>query len=295
MSMVVFNPIPAHGPAFPAPSPMLAAMFRPLALATLVMLAACTGSSTTTTQPAVTTSTSVAPSSSAVTTTTTLGPLDVTVPDISGYRYELTASTGFDVDEGTADVTVAVAGDYMAPDSHRFLRSVGFAGLETEVGEAVVIGDQAWIRSGEDWTETISEAPSIGELAGPISSLAGNVLPAPDLLEQLYRSPGQRQEVDGIAARRYDLDAAAVGALAEVAGEEFFSTELADLADFSMTVWVAEIDGTPLRWRIEMSGPVELLSPEITLDLPPDAAVQVEITVDFLDVGGQGPVIEPPV
>jgi hypothetical protein len=217
------------------------------------------------------------------------------VPDITGYRYELTASTGFDVDEGTADVTVIVAGNYLSPDAHRFLRSVGFAGIETVVGEAVVIGDQAWISSGEKWTETIPEAPSIAEIAGPISSLAGNVVPAPELLEQLYRSPGERQEVGGITARRYDLDAGAVGTLAEVAGEEFFSTALADLTDFSMTVWVAEADGTPLRWQIVMSGPVELLSSEVTLELPPDSSVKVEVTVDFLDVGGPDPVIEPPV
>lgn len=219
----------------------------------------------------------------------------MTVPDVGGYRYELTASTGFDVDEGTADVSVTVAGDYLAPDSHRFVRSVGFAGLETEVGEAVVIGDQAWIRSGPEWTETIAQAPSITEIAGPISSLAGNVLPAPELLEQLYRSAGERQEVGGVVTRRYDLDASSVSTLAEVAGEEFFSTELADLTDFSMTVWVAEADGTPLRWQIVMGGPVELLSSEVTLDLPPDALVQVEVTVEFVDIGGLGPAIEPPV
>lgn len=270
-------------------------MLRPLAMTLLVMLTACTGSSTTTTElPVVTASTTAAPPSTA-TTTTTLGALDVTPPDIAGYRYELTASTGFDVDVGTADVSVTVAGDYLAPDSHRFVRSVGFAGLETEVGEVIVIGDEAWIRAGEEWAETIPEAPSIAEVAGPISSLAHNVLPTPDLLEQLYRSPGERQEVRGIVTRRYDLDAASVSALAEVAGEEFFSTELADLTDFSMTVWVAESDGMPVRWQIVMSGPVELLSSEVTLDLPPDASVQVEVVVDFMDIGGPGPPIEPPV
>lgn len=236
--------------------------------------------------------TTEAPASTVGTASTTLGPLRFAVPDISAYSYELTASTGFDVDQGTADVTVIVAGDYVSPDSHRFVRRVGFAGLETEVGEAVVIGQQAWIRSGEEWTETIPDAPSVAEVAGPISSLAGNVLPAPELLEQLYLAPGERQEVDGALARRYELDAGAVGALAAVAGEEFFSTELAELSDFSMTVWVAESDGAPLRWRIEMTGPVDLLSTDVTLDLPPDSAVEVEVTVDFGDAPPAG--IMPP-
>lgn len=217
------------------------------------------------------------------------------MPNITAYRYELTASTGFDVDLGTTDVTVTVAGDYVSPDAHQFLRTVGFAELETEVGEAIVIGDQAWIRSGEEWVETVLEAPSLAEIAGPISSLAGNVIPAPGLLEQLYRSPGDREEIRGGVTRRYDLDTAAVGDLAEVAGEEFFSTDLAEVADFSMTVWVDETDGSVLRWRIEMKGPIELLSSDVTLDLPSESSVEVELTVDFFDVNGSGIVIEPPV
>jgi hypothetical protein len=196
-------------------------------------------------------------------------------------------------EEDQAFVTGRVEGDFVAPDRHAFETSFEFAGLSV-TEEAVLIGDDAWIRmGGGDWRATSRSDPDVVD-AIELTSADPGFLDDTDFAQDLAALDSTPEEINGVQTRRYFIPSEAVDTLVDLLGEDFLA-DTAGLQEFEMTVWLEEETGALVRAEFDALAGPEILADGSGFDLPEDASAQVVMVIDRTQINDSGISIEPPI
>lgn len=185
-----------------------------------------------------------------------------------------------------------IEGDFVAPDSHAFTSRFEFGGL-SGTQEVVIIGDDAWIREGSgEWRATTLSDPDV-QGALDLTSADPGFLQDPEFAQDISVLDSTPETIGGIQTRRYHIPKEAVDTLVELLGEEFLQ-DASGLEEFEMTVWLEGESGTLIRAELIATASPALLGEEQTFDLPPDATVNVSMTINLSRFDDPTIEIEPP-
>ena len=208
--------------------------------------------------------------------------------EFSSYRYSIAvkmqlpsvrAESGESSEEfnSYADSLAALLSDfkidgaYVAPD--RKQATLDFQGDRVELRQ---VGEQRWERLGQDWKSLSADSPGIDELSPHVVCTELVQALTPSLTDT-----GTEEDVNGVTAERYWIEAADVHRLAELLGLE----EGAEIPDqFSVSVWLASDGEWPAR--------LEILSQ--TKD-DAGASGTVDFVMELRDVNDSAITIEEPV
>jgi hypothetical protein len=130
-----------------------------------------------------------------------------------------------------------IDGAYVAPDRQQ--ATLDFQGDQVELRQ---VGEQRWERLGQDWQPLSAESPGIDDLSPQVvcTELVQTLTPS-------LTNTGTEEDVNGVTAERYWIEAANVHRLAELLGLEE-GTEMPD--QFSVSVWFASDGEWPARLEI---------------------------------------------
>ncbi len=158
------------------------------------------------------------------------------------------------------EVVISTEGSFQSPDRHAFTYTTK-AGGGVLRQSAVLIGDQAWLRRGEEpWRSLVRDDSQVATLlSSAFSAVRPQFLGGPELeraRQSVRRLPSTEESVNGVAADHYQVGAA---------GKEFFGALLEraefleSVSDVSWDLWLASDGGWPVRL---------LANATITADLP---------------------------
>lgn len=183
-----------------------------------------------------------APAPAATTTPTTqIGALPL-------ERFHYVAAVTLHEQQGGNNIAISTEGDYQAPNRHAFTYTVAF-GQTTVKKSAVVIGDSAWLRTGEDpWRRVAPNDPELtAMLSTAFSAIRPDFLggePFEQVRANVRRLPATQEDVNGVTAEHYQVGAP---------GNDYFSTFLADaqlltnVNDMHWDLWLARDGEWPVR------------------------------------------------
>jgi hypothetical protein len=240
----------------------LAALF---AAGVLVVSVACGGSDSTDTRPATNgdSSSSSQPSSTSGSGTTT-GVTTSELSSLESYRYTLkmegTGNGGplAEIREGLAMVpgtttngndklTFNVDGAYVKPDKAEFKARVG----SFEVAQTV-IGRQEWVTL-EGRTMGPQPASSLNAADLSLAAAMWDQSNLPQDISDKAQCSSSKETVNGVSARKCQLDKSALASLQRDLDGFFQDVSLQDLSAFSMNLWLAD-QGYPVKLDVDMAG-----------------------------------------
>jgi len=153
-------------------------------------------------------------------------------PGLESFRYRLTVS----LEESDRPYRVVQQGEVVLPDREHATLDIAI-GPWRHQGERLAIGDREWLRGDLPWFDLAASPLSyLGAEGGGFS------------LDALDGLPAIEETVDGVATRRYELDAAALQAL--VGGDA--SLVVSREGALSARVWVDPGRGAPVA--VELRG-----------------------------------------
>lgn len=210
------------------------------------------------------------------------------IGEMTSYRYTMTMNLGagaFGTEglpggTGAEDMefTMEVEGESIAPDSNRshVVANLGFIAFDIE---RIEIGDEAWTReNGGAWQPEAEGDLALdgGVAVDPQDYLGGD--DAEEFRERLQDHPYEEETVDGVATRRYEFTGQEWAD--SFAGAEALPTDDATLTDSTITMWIAEDLGVPVKMMIE----------GLTAEGEPGLSMEMR----FFDINSDGITIEPP-
>ncbi len=212
--------------------------------------------------------------------------------DMESFRYEVVAEISGDgpADGGfslSLDISITASGAVIVPDRQQshIVADLGFLKLDIE---SIQIGDRSWTREpGGDWSSEANEAfGGLGDFDLSPTSLFGDASSDADLeilRALLERLDGQREEMNGVKAIGYTLNAEqfaeSFGALAQGDGLPGLDGE----GDLTVEVWIAVASGFPVRLIVEGTSVEEGAEGDFRLEL------------NITDINSDDIEIEPPV
>jgi hypothetical protein len=213
--------------------------------------------------------------------TATASPEPSSLTDLDRYHYVTTLSLrGSKPDGSASDVSVTTEGDFQSPDRHAFTYTTLLPGAATRQS-VIAIGDQIWIRNGEDpWHETTPADPQAERLLGvTFSPINPGFLGGPEFRQtrdSVRRLPSTLEFVNELRAYHYVVGQA---------GMDYFQKFLVrepitlDLQDMHWDVWLAEDGAWPVR--LQVTGTVNNDLPilqELDLAAPTDWLLRIDIS-----------------
>jgi hypothetical protein len=189
-------------------------------------------------------------------------------------------------------VSGLVEGDFVAPDSHSFSTTFGFAGLSA-TQELVIIGDSAWMREGSgDWVDTSASDPDVLD-ALDLTSADPTFFQDSEFAEDLARLDSEPDTINGVETRRYFISREAIETLAALLGDDFLG-DTSGIEEFEMTVWLEEETDALVRAELTATASPDLLAEGAPFALSPDAEVTISMMIDVTQINDPDIEIEPP-
>lgn len=179
------------------------------------------------------------------------------------------------------EVVFTTWGLYQAPDRHSFTYALKLGGEKPIVHRAVIIGDEAWMRTNKkEWQEVPADDPELESLlATAFTSKRPDFLGGPgfeEVRESARRLPSQEDAVNGVPADHYQVG---------TAGWEFMDSFLAEergsgaVSDFNWELWLAKDGGWPVRLvataKVQRNMPVVNV---LGLTAPADWQFRIEVS-----------------
>ncbi len=195
------------------------------------------------------------------------------------YRYVVTLTLREQNDKAS-EVVITTRGRFQSPDRHALTYTVQLDEGATS-RSAVLIGDDAWFRQGEEsWRKISKDDPKLAELMG--SAFSPN---RPDFLggpqfrqiqDSVLRLPSTEEAVNGVPANHYRVGEA---------GREFFEAFLTydailrNVDDMSWDLWLAKDGGWPVRLLATTTvvRDIKVLQ-ELGLKAPTDWELRIDIS-----------------
>lgn len=209
------------------------------------------------------------------------------------YVVEIETVISAPGEDESALISGKMEGDYVAPDSHAFSSTFGFAGLSGTT-EVIIIGDDAWIREGNgDWTATSRDDPEI--LANLDQTSADpDFFQDQEFAEDFASQDSDPETINGIETRRYHISRDAVKALVGLLGEDLLA-DAASLEESEMTIWLGEESGALVRAAFIATASPKSLGDNSGHVTPEDVTVSISVTIDTSRHNDPSIEIEPPI
>jgi hypothetical protein len=211
----------------------------------------------------------------------------------ASFHYVVTLDVRVDgSDEGIAGT---IEGDYVAPAAHAFTQEYSFAGIQLSESY-VVIGDDAWTRSGSgDWDATNAGDPDVVD-ARELTTLDPEFFPFDDeFVDDISFLSGQDDTRNGIETSRIEISEEQFSQLGDLFGDEVFAgTDAEGIQDLAFAVWLTR-DGTRLvALEVDATFPPESAS-EFPFEIPPGGLLRIRMSVDLSRLNDDSITIEPPI
>ena len=210
-----------------------------------------------------------------------MSPSDV----LDSFRFS--GKMAVEVDGG---LTIAMEGEFEAPDRLGCTISGSLGGAEVGGEELVVIGEDAWLDTGAGFQATSADDSNVVDDLG-LCPGSPHFWEGFDFLQNPSTIPGQPDTMNGVDATRYALGEAAE-ALKSLG---FLPTELEGMTINTFDVWVAEDGGWPVALDMDITADAQAAAD--TFGIPAgEAGQQARITmrVDITDVNASDIHVEPP-
>ena len=213
--------------------------------------------------------------------TATASPEPSSLTDLDRYHYVTTLSLHGSRPDGSAtDVTVTTEGDFQSPDRHAFTYTTQLPGAATQQS-VVFIGDQIWVRNGQDpWRESTPDDPQTERLLGvSFSPINPGFLGGPEFRktrDSVRRLPATLEFVNELRAYHYVVGQAGADYFQQFLVEEPITL---DLQDMHCDVWLAEDGAWPVR--LQVTGTVNNDLPilqELGLAAPTNWLLRIDIS-----------------
>jgi hypothetical protein len=156
----------------------------------------------------------------------------------------------------------SLEGAHVAPD-----RTQAVLSFQDDELELRIIGDEAWVRTGDTWQP---DETSAEDVITPLV-LCNEVIA--EIRASLRPVRSEVVEVNGIQARHYDLDPETTQDLPSLLGQDISG-------GYAINLWLAEGGGWPAQFIVESSNT--------------DAGTQFRMVMSVFDVGNPDIVIEAP-
>jgi hypothetical protein len=241
-------------------------------------------------QPAPASQASPAPTSEATpepTSEATPGPSAGVSPSDVLESFRFSGKMSIELDGG---LVLTSEGEFEAPDRLGCTVSGSLDGTEVGKDELVVIGNDAWLDTGEGFqTSTADDANVAQDLALCPGSAA--FWEGFDFLQNPGSIPSQPDTINGVDTTRYSLGSA-VEALKSIG---FLPTELEGMTISKFDVWVAEDGGWPVALDMDITADAQTAAETFGLPLG-EGAQQARITmrVDITDANATDIHVEAP-
>jgi hypothetical protein len=241
-------------------------------------------------EPTPTSEAAPAPTSEATpeaTSEATPGPSAVLSPSdvLDSFRFSTEISV-----EADGGLVLSSEGEFEAPDRMGCTVSASLSGFNVSEDELVVVGDDAWLDTGEGFQATTADDSDVLQDLGlcpgsPTFWQDFTFIQDPGALS------GEPDTKNGVDALRYSLGNAA--AALESIG--FLPSELEGVTINTFDVWVAEDGGWPLAIDVDITADAQAASDMFGLPLA-EAGQQARITmrVDITDVNAADIHVEEP-
>ncbi len=181
--------------------------------------------------------------------TATQSPEPSSLTDLDRYHYVATLTLeGSKADGAVNNVSVTTEGDYERPDRHAFTYTTLLPGATTKQS-AIVIGDQLWIRNGEDpWSQATPDDPQAARLLSvSFSPINPGFLGGEEFRqarESVQRLPGILEFVNELRAYHYIVGPEGMQYFQDFLVQE---PETLDLQNQRWDVWLAQEGAWPVR------------------------------------------------
>ncbi len=205
---------------------------------------------------------------------------------LESFRFSLDISI-----EAGGSVSITSEGAFQAPDRLSCSISIALGGLSLGTSEMIIIGDDAWIDSGDGFQSTSADD---FDVVDDLDLCPGSPLFWEDY--DVYFDPTMLQGLpdtkNGVVATRYPIGEV-FQALAPLG---FLPPEAEGVSINVFDVWLATDGGWPVAMNMDMSANAETFAGEFGLPLGGEPGQQGRITlrVDISDVNSAGILIEPP-
>jgi hypothetical protein len=201
--------------------------------------------------------------------------------DLDRYHYIATLELHGSKADGSANaVTVTTEGDYQSPDRHAFTYTRQLSGTSVRQS-AVVIGDNIWLRTGEDaWREaTPTDPQATNLLAVAFSPIKPGFLGGPEFRsarDSIRRLPGTLEFVNDLRAYHYEVGPEGLAYFQSFLAQDQLLQQAQDL---HWDVWLAKDGAWPVR--LLASGSVRANLPvfqELDLNAPTNWTLRIDIS-----------------
>jgi len=199
--------------------------------------------------------------------------------DLESFRYSIEMHIGV---PGLKDALlpgfaallsdVEIRGAVVAPDKSEMQMTLGESGRTMG---AVVIGEQTWFSSGEEWTETPNGAPDVSLLSP--DKLSGSIIDG----GAFAGSEPAREKLNGVDALHYSQTQSGLGSLRELLGIGEPRDDLP--VETKMDLWLTEEGRYPIRLVIDARGKDE-----------EEREVSIQLEMNVTDLNDPGIEIKPP-
>lgn len=151
---------------------------------------------------------------------------DKTAAQVEAFRYRTSVS----LEGSPSDFSVTQSGEIVLPDRERAVQKVEIASARRE-GERLAIGKREWVRGDLPWMDFA---------LSPLRYLGKNAASREGLADLKFSN----EVINGVATRRYDLDADHLRQL--VANDRLTNPD----GPLSATLWLATDLGIPIRLEV---------------------------------------------
>ncbi len=208
--------------------------------------------------------------------------------DLDSFHYQVDISFAVVGEDGS--IGGSIEGDYVAPDSHSYQQTFTIGGISGSE-DAIIIGDEAWSREGEeDW----AEADRFG-LNTDLTSADDEFIADAEFIDDIAALKSEDSDVDGRPARKYTFTKDDIDVITDILGEGFLNADnLADIQDFSFVIWVDEDKDVILRAELKATALAAALG-DTGLGVDPKQTITVSLTLHLSDVNDKSIEIEPPI
>ncbi len=189
--------------------------------------------------------------------------MHIEMPDLEDEMLEGLAALFSDID---------VTGMFVAPDKSQMKIALGVDGEEME---AIVVGDQTWLRFGEEWTESTEGAMDV-ELFSPVD-LKSSIIDE----GMLAVAVTSKEKMNGVDTVHYAVTETSPEQLTELFGAELQGAEMVE--EMTIDLWLTADGGYPTRIVAEMAGKDE-----------DGRDMRVELEMNIIDLNDPDIDVEPP-
>ncbi len=214
-------------------------------------------------------------------------------PPFDSFHYVVTIKMEVEGADGGI-VGGDIKGDFVAPGSHTWTQEFAFGGLSF-AESYVIIGEDAWYREGDgDWQAMSADDPVIAD-GTDLTSADPEFLYDPEFVEDIRAFDSKKEEKNGLSTRKYEFSKDSFEELSALLGEELLGdTDVEDLDDFSMEIWIDDETGTIIAADLNASTSGEGLA-DFPVDVPEGGSVTVKMAINVTQINDDSISIEPPI